>query len=97
LNLEALALGTFSGYRLPWAGGESRSLTQSVGHDRYTPSGNAHFAFDFSTGGYPRNIHASRSGVGRAPGGPRQTEIPPPQYYLVLATPLPHIPALFTF
>lgn len=66
LNLEALALGTFSGYRLPWAGGETRSLTQSVGHDRYTPSGNAHFAFDFTTGGYPSglyNVHASRAGV----------------------------------
>ncbi len=66
LNLEALALGTFTGYRLPWAGGETRSMTQSVGHDRYTPSGNAHFAFDFATGGYPSgmyNIHASRAGV----------------------------------
>lgn len=66
VNLEALALGTFSGYRLPWAGGETRAMTQSVGHDRYTPSGSAHFAFDFTTGGYPSgmfNVHAAKAGV----------------------------------
>lgn len=56
------------GYRLPYAGGETMRLTQSVGHDRYTPSGSAHFSFDFATPGYPSkmfNVHAARSGVVR--------------------------------
>jgi murein DD-endopeptidase MepM/ murein hydrolase activator NlpD len=66
VSIEALTAGPYTGYRLPWAGGETRALTQSVGHDRYTPSGNAHFAFDFATGGYPSgtfNIHAAKAGV----------------------------------
>lgn len=56
------------GYRLPYAGGETMRLTQSVGHDRYTASGSAHFSFDFATPGYPSkmfNVHAARSGVVR--------------------------------
>jgi murein DD-endopeptidase MepM/ murein hydrolase activator NlpD len=46
---EAEAVGPFGGYRLPWAAGKTILLTQSVHHDRYTPSLNAHYAFDFST------------------------------------------------
>lgn len=54
------------GYFLPWAYGEKMRVTQSVGHDRYTPNGNAHFSFDFATPGYPShqfNVHAARDGI----------------------------------
>lgn len=57
---------TYSGYKLPWATGETMALTQSTAHDRYTPSGNAHYAFDFAKPGYPSgmfNVHAARSAI----------------------------------
>ncbi len=57
---------TYSGYKLPWAAGETMALTQSTAHDRYTPSGNAHYAFDFAKPGYPSgmfNVHAARSAM----------------------------------
>lgn len=56
---------TYSGFKLPWAAGETMALTQSTAHDRYTPSGNAHYAFDFAKPGYPSgmfNVHASKAG-----------------------------------
>lgn len=56
---------TYSGYKLPWAAGETMALTQSTAHDRYTPSGNAHYAFDFAKPGYPSgmfNVHAAKGG-----------------------------------
>ena len=58
-------LGTFSGYRLPWAPGQIMALTQSVQHDKYTPSLTAHYAFDFATPGVAQmwNIYAAKSGV----------------------------------
>lgn len=62
---EAPAM-TYTGYYLPWLGGETMALTQSVGHDRYTPSGNAHYAFDFATPGYPSSmfdIYAAKAGT----------------------------------
>ena len=66
-NIQASAVtATIHGYYLPYAGGDTMSLTQSVGHDRYTPSGNAHFAFDFAKPGYPSglfNVHAARGGI----------------------------------
>ncbi len=55
-----------TGYYLPYAGGDTMALTQSVGHDRYTPSGSAHFAFDFAKPGYPSgmfNVHAAKGGI----------------------------------
>jgi len=54
------------GYYLPWNGGDTMVLTQSVGHDRYTPSGSAHFAFDFAKPGYPSgmfNVLAAKGGT----------------------------------
>jgi len=57
---------TYTGYYLPWHGGETMALTQSVGHDRYTPSGNAHYAFDFAKPGYPSgmfDIYAAKAGT----------------------------------
>ncbi|MEJ2599036.1 MAG: M23 family metallopeptidase, partial [Anaerolineales bacterium] len=61
---------TFSGYRLPWDPGKTIYLTQSVHHDAYTPSGSAHYAFDFaapydpSLHGSPMfAIHASKAGT----------------------------------
>jgi len=62
---SAAANTTYHGYYLPFAGGETMYLTQSVGHDRYTPSGSAHYAFDFAKPGYPSgmfNIHAAKAG-----------------------------------
>ena len=65
---EAAVTTPIRGYYLPYAGGDTMALTQSVGHDRYTPSGNAHFSFDFAKPGYPSgmfNVHAAKGGVVR--------------------------------
>ncbi|MCX8062354.1 MAG: M23 family metallopeptidase [Anaerolineales bacterium] len=64
-QMKALqAVGPFHGYRLPWAAGVTMRLTQSVAHDRYTPSGNAHYAFDFATPGPAQmfNLFAAKGG-----------------------------------
>jgi murein DD-endopeptidase MepM/ murein hydrolase activator NlpD len=64
-QMKALAtVGPFHGYRLPWAAGATMRLTQSVAHDRYTPSGNAHYAFDFATPGPAQmfNLYAAKGG-----------------------------------
>ena len=56
----------YRGYYLPWKAGETMALTQSVGHDRYTPSGSAHYAFDFAKVGYPSgmfDVHAAGFGT----------------------------------
>ncbi|RCK75723.1 MAG: serine protease, subtilase family [Anaerolineae bacterium] len=65
-QMKALAdVGPFHGYRLPWAAGVTMRLTQSVAHDRYTPSGNAHYAFDFATPGVAQmfNLYAAKGGT----------------------------------
>jgi murein DD-endopeptidase MepM/ murein hydrolase activator NlpD len=54
--------GPFSGYLLPWPAGESVRLSQSVSHDRYNPSGSAHYAFDFYISGQMWPIYASKGG-----------------------------------
>jgi hypothetical protein len=64
-QMKALAaLGPFGGYRLPWAPGQVMAMTQSVAHDRYTPSLNAHYAFDFATPGTAQmfNLYAAKAG-----------------------------------
>ena len=61
---EALNV-TFSGYYLPFPGGDTMALTQSTAHDRYTPNGSAHYSFDFATPGYPSkmfNVAAAKGG-----------------------------------
>ena len=61
---ESTVTTAYGGYKLPWAVGETMSLTQSTAHDRYTPSGNAHYSFDFAKPGYPSgmfNVHAAKS------------------------------------
>ena len=68
VNAEMAALiplATLSGYYLPWRIGITLALTQSVGHDRYTPSGNAHYAFDFATPGTAQmfDLLAAKSGT----------------------------------
>ena len=66
IQASALAAGPYGGYHLPWEGYDTMNLTQSVGHDRYTPSGSAHFAFDFAKPGYPSslfNVYAAKSGI----------------------------------
>jgi hypothetical protein len=59
VNLPAAAL---TGYLLPWPKGEIRYVSQTVGHDRYTPSGSAHFSFDFYKPGAMWNVYASKAG-----------------------------------
>ncbi len=66
MRVMAAPAAPLAGYRLPYAGGDTMSMTQSVGHDRYTPSGSAHYAFDFAKPGYPSgmfNVHAAKGGV----------------------------------
>ena len=60
VELPSSALG---GYLLPWAAGKVVSLSQSVSHDRYTPSGSAHYAFDFYISKTMWNIHAAKAGT----------------------------------
>jgi len=58
-------LAVYGGYYLPWEGGAPLYLTQSTAHDRYTPSGNAHYSFDFATT-YPSSlfsVHAAKAGT----------------------------------
>jgi murein DD-endopeptidase MepM/ murein hydrolase activator NlpD len=62
-SLEIAPSAALSGYLLPWAGGVTRYLSQSVYHDRYTPSGSAHYAFDFYTSGQMWDIYAAKSGT----------------------------------
>jgi len=62
---ERTAIQAIGGYLLPWRGGETRVLTQGPVHDRYTPSGTAHYSFDFAAPGYPSQmfeITAARAG-----------------------------------
>jgi murein DD-endopeptidase MepM/ murein hydrolase activator NlpD len=51
------------GYLLPWAAGETVWLSQSVLHDKYIPSGSAHFAFDFYVPNTMFRLYASRPGI----------------------------------
>jgi murein DD-endopeptidase MepM/ murein hydrolase activator NlpD len=60
VELPSAPLG---GYLLPWAAGKVVSLSQSVSHDRYTPSGSAHYAFDFYISKTMWEIHASKAGT----------------------------------
>jgi murein DD-endopeptidase MepM/ murein hydrolase activator NlpD len=55
--------GALSGYLLPWPAGQTVRLSQSVSHDRYNPSGNAHYAFDFYITGQMWEIYASKGGT----------------------------------
>jgi len=60
VNTPAAAL---DGYLLPWESEITRKLTQSTCHDKYMPSGNAHYAFDFSTTGEQWDIYAAKEGL----------------------------------
>lgn len=59
---QLMPTAPLSGYLLPWAKGELRYLSQSVGHDAYTPSGSMHFAFDFYVHEALWKIYASKAG-----------------------------------
>ena len=63
LTAVDLPSAPLSGYLLPWAAGKVVSLSQSVSHDRYTPSGSAHYAFDFYISKTMWEIHASKAGT----------------------------------
>jgi murein DD-endopeptidase MepM/ murein hydrolase activator NlpD len=52
-----------SGYLLPWPAGQSVSLSQSVAHDRYNPSGSAHYAWDFYIAGQMWDVYAAKGGT----------------------------------
>jgi murein DD-endopeptidase MepM/ murein hydrolase activator NlpD len=54
--------GAIGGYLLPWRAGETAWLSQSVAHDKYTPSGSAHYAFDFYVPQTMFDIYAAKSG-----------------------------------
>ena len=60
VNQPAAAIG---GYLLPWAAGQTGWLSQSVLHDKYIPSGSAHFAFDFYVPNTMFRLYASRPGI----------------------------------
>jgi murein DD-endopeptidase MepM/ murein hydrolase activator NlpD len=61
---ETLSLpsGAIGGYLLPWKAGETAWLSQSVAHDKYTPSGSAHYAFDFYVPQTMFDVYAAKSG-----------------------------------
>lgn len=76
-----------TGYYLPYAGGDTMSLTQSVGHDRYTPSGSAHYAFDFAKPGYPSgmfDVYAAKGGIVKQAVWTRENGNPELANYIVL-------------
>jgi hypothetical protein len=60
VNLPAAPI---RGYLLPWAAGQTVWLSQSVLHDKYIPSGSAHFAFDFYVPNTMFRLYASRPGI----------------------------------
>jgi len=55
--------GPLSGYRLPWEAGKTTYVSQTVAHDRYTPSGNAHYSFDFYVPQTMFNLYAAKAGT----------------------------------
>jgi murein DD-endopeptidase MepM/ murein hydrolase activator NlpD len=60
-------IGPFTGYYLPWEGGKSLYVSQTVKHDKYTPNGSAHYSFDFYKPQAMFDIYAAKSGsVSRA-------------------------------
>jgi len=59
---KTLVASPLTGYHLPWEAGKKVWLSQSVAHDRYTPSGSAHYAFDFYIHDTMFNIHAAKAG-----------------------------------
>src|SRR4030065_395845 len=59
IDLLAAPLG---GALPPWAGGETRYLSQSVAHDRYTAGRSAHYAFDFYNGTMFK-LYAAKAGL----------------------------------
>jgi hypothetical protein len=54
---------TYSGYLLPWDAGKTVYLSQSTGHDKYIPSGSAHYSFDFYISKTMYQIRASKAGT----------------------------------
>lgn len=56
-------LGPFGGYLLPWEGGKTAWLSQSVAHDKYITSGSAHFAFDFYIPQTMFKVYAAKGGT----------------------------------
>jgi len=62
-HLEAVVAGPFGGYLLPWEAGRPAWLSQSVAHDKYIPSGSAHYAFDFYIPQTMFDLYAAKSGT----------------------------------
>jgi murein DD-endopeptidase MepM/ murein hydrolase activator NlpD len=61
-----LPTAPFTRYRLPWKAGETKSLSESVMHDKYYPSRSMHYAFDFyqpGQRGLTWDIYAAKSGT----------------------------------
>jgi murein DD-endopeptidase MepM/ murein hydrolase activator NlpD len=53
----------FSGYSLPWQAGQTKYVSQTTYHDFYTPSGTAHYAFDFYVHDQIWDILAAKPGI----------------------------------
>jgi murein DD-endopeptidase MepM/ murein hydrolase activator NlpD len=51
------------GYLLPWQAGQTVWVSQTVAHDRYTPSGSAHFSFDFYVPQTMFRLYAAKAGT----------------------------------
>lgn len=62
-QVMATSAGPFGGYLLPWEYGKTVYMSQSVGHDRYTPSGSSHYAFDFYVYKSMFDLYAAKAGT----------------------------------
>ena len=60
--MEMTSDAPIGGYLLPWKGGRTVSLSQSLAHDEYITSGNAHYSFDFYISKTMFDIHAAKAG-----------------------------------
>lgn len=56
-------MAPLTGYRLPWEAGKTTYVSQTVAHDRYTPSGSAHYSFDFYIPQTMFNLYAAKAGT----------------------------------
>lgn len=61
-NILVMTSEPIDGFLLPWKAGETAWLSQSVAHDKYTPSGSAHYAFDFYVPQTMFDLYAAKSG-----------------------------------
>jgi murein DD-endopeptidase MepM/ murein hydrolase activator NlpD len=61
--LAEMPTSAFTGYYLPWQAGLTKYVSQTTYHDYYTPSGTAHYAFDFYVHEQIWDIMAAKPGI----------------------------------